>query len=136
MMGFVTDSGLLRLIPDETMDFAFSSQYLTDAEKEQYKAIMYSCRGSKTMIHEAEWCKHNMETISQEPAPTVPMLFFISKRSAKLIFPSDPEKYMSLSRNYTDNKAEYIDLECGHYVHVEEPGYIASEIRRFAGISE
>ena len=125
------DLGLARLASDELLPFAFNSDALTQAEQEEYRAIMYARRGSETMIHEAECCKQNMETISARPAPDVPMLFFTSKQMASQIFPQHPEKYLELPRKYTDHKAEYIDLDCGHYVHVEEPELIASEIRRF-----
>lgn len=130
--GFMTNSGLLRILPSDSFTFAFNYPDLSDAEKAQYKALMYARRGSATMIHEAEWCKKNMETITNGGAPTVPMLFFISRQQADVMFPSDPQKYLSLARNYTDNKAEYTETDLGHYFHVEDPDFAASEIRRFA----
>ncbi|MCR5120911.1 MAG: hypothetical protein K6B74_00665 [Ruminococcus sp.] len=72
-----------------------------------------------------------MQIISDNGAPDVPMLFFISKQQAKIQFPNDPDKYLQLYRNYTDNKQEYIDMDCGHYVHLFEPDFIADEIKRF-----
>lgn len=132
-MKFVTNSGLLRLVAD-AFPFAYQSDDLTDAQKEQYKAIMYAVRGSNTMIHEAEWCKRNLETVADGGAPTVPILFFISKPQAEVQFPRNPEKYLALSRNFTDNQAEYIEMDCEHYIHVFEPEFIADEIRRFADI--
>lgn len=128
---FMVDSGIARLTPGMFEGFAFNTDYLTEAEKEQYKALLYACRGSSTMIHEAENCKANMDTISSHPSPEVPMLFFTSKQMAALVFPSDPQKYMMLARNYTDNKAEYIDVDYGHYLHNEAPDYVAEEISRF-----
>lgn len=130
-MGFITNSGLIRLASDG-FPYAYNSDYLTDDEKEQYKAIMYARRGSKTMIHEAEWCKKNVETIASDDAPTVPMLFFISTQQADIMFPSDPQKYLDLPRNYTDNKAQYIETELGHYFYVEDPDFVAEKIREFA----
>lgn len=127
----ITNSGLLRLAAD-SFPYAYSSDDLTDAQKEQYKAIMYARRGSDTMIHEAEWCKRNLETVTEGGAPTVPMLFFISRPQATVQFPRHPEKYLALSRNFTDNQAEYIEMDCEHYIHVFEPEFIAAEIRRFA----
>ena len=131
-MRFLVNSGLFRLTPTDSLTWAVSSPYLTADEKEQYKAIMYARRGSATMVHEAEWCKRNMQTISDNGAPDVPMLFFISKHQANIQFPDDPDKYLQLYRNYTDNKQEYIDLDCDHYVHLQERDLIASEIRQFA----
>ena len=131
-MGFVTNSGLLRILPVDSFTFAFNYPDLTDEEKAQYKALMYARRGSATMIHEAEWCKRNMETIANGDAPAVPMLFITSTQQAEVMFPSDPQKYLSLARNYTDNKAEYVETDLGHYFHVEDPDFAASEIRKFA----
>ena len=130
-MRFITNSGLLRILPADSLPFAFNSPELTDAEKAQYKAIMYARRGSATMIHEAEWCQRNVETIANNDAPTVPMLFFISTQQAETMFPSDPQKYLDLPRSYTDDQAEYIETDLGHYFHVEDPDFAASEIRRF-----
>ena len=76
-------------------------------------------------------CKANMDTVSSRPAPDVPMLFFTSKQMAALAFPSDPQKYLMLARNYTDNKAKYIDVDYGHYLHNEAPDYVAEEISSF-----
>ncbi len=128
LMQFITNSGLLRLIPDSSVPFAFNSPYLTEKEKAQYKAIMYSRRGSDTMIAEAEMAVENMEIISNGEVPSVPMLFFTSKQ----MFTQNSEWYLSLARNYTDNKAEYTDVDYGHYIHVEAPDFTADEIRRFA----
>lgn len=129
---FAANSGLLRLISG-TFPYACNSDYLTDEEKAQYKAIMYARRGSATMIHEAEWCQRNVETIANDDAPTVPMLFFVSRPMGEVMFPSNPQKYLDLSRSYTDNRAEYIETDLGHYFFLEDPEYTASEIRRFAG---
>ena len=130
-MAFITNSGLIRFL-DGSFPYAYNTEYLTDAEKAQYKAIMYARRGSATMVHEAEWCERNVETITKDGAPTVPMLFFISRQMAVPNFPKNPQKYLDLPRNYTDNKAEYIETDLGHYFFVEDPEYTASEIRRFA----
>ena len=51
----------------------------------------------------------------------------------KLQFPDDPDKYLQLYREYTDNKQKYIDMDCGHYVHVYDPDFIADEIKSFIG---
>lgn len=130
-MRFATNAGWVRLISG-SFPFAYNSDYLTDAEKAQYKALLYARRGSKTMVHEAEWCQQNVETIASGTAPDMPMLFFISKQQAAPTFPSDPEKYLSLPRDYTNQQAEYIDTDLGHYFFVEDPESVAAEIRRFA----
>ena len=127
----LADSGMNRLISSSYTGFAFNTDYLTEAEKEQYRAILFARRGSETMIHEAECCKANMENISSRPAPEVPMLFFTSKQMAAAVFPSDPQKYLMLVRNYTDNRAKYIDTDYSHYLHNEGPDYVASEISSF-----
>ena len=133
VMYYMVNSGLFRLVDTNSLEWGINSPYLTADEKAQYKSLIYARRGSKTMMHEAEWCKKNMQTISDNGVPDVPMLFFISKQQAKVQFPNDPDKYLQLYRNYTDNKQEYIDMDCGHYVHVEDPDRAASEIKRFIG---
>lgn len=130
LMYFISNAGLIRLM-DSMQEYAYNFDCLTDAEKAQYKALTYARRGSGTMLHEAEWGKRNMDKITANGTPGVPMIFFTSKQMASLVFPSDPDKYLNLSRNYTDNKAEYVELDCGHYVHVHESELIAGEICRF-----
>lgn len=130
-MGFITNSGLIRLMSD-AFPYAYNSEYLTDGEKAQYKALTYARRGSATMIHEAEWCQRNVETVADDGAPALPILFFISRPMGEVMFPSDPQKYLDLPRSYTDNKAEYIETDLGHYFFAEDPEYTVSEIRRFA----
>ena len=117
----------------EDLGWGVGTPYLTPEENEIYKALLYARRGSKTMVHEAEWSKKNMQTISDNGAPDVPMIFFISKQMAKVQFPNNPDKYLQLYRNYTDNKQKYFDMDCGHYVHVYEPDFIADEIKKFIG---
>lgn len=131
LAAFATNAGLFRLVSG-SFPYACNSDYLTDEEKAQYKAIMYARRGSATMVHEAEWCERNVETIANDDAPTVPMMFFLSRPMAKVTFPSNPQKYLDLPRSYTNNNAEYLETDLGHYFYVEDPDYTASEIRRFA----
>lgn len=130
VMYCASNMGLIRLT-DSIQEYAYTTDLLTDAEKKQYRAITYARRGSGTMLHEAEWSKRNMDKVTANGAPDVPMIFFTSKQMSALVFPSDPDKYLNLARNFTDNKAEYIDLDCGHYVHLHESELIAREIRRF-----
>ena len=132
-MRFIVNSGIIRLSSVEDFGWGVGSPYLTEEENEIYKALLYARRGSKTMIHEAECCKKNMQIISDHGAPDVPMLFFISKQMAKAQFPNNPEKYLQLYRNYTDHRQKYIDMDCGHYVHVFEPDFVADEIKQFIG---
>ena len=131
-VSFIANSGWIRIIPSDSLCRELSSSELTAEEKKLYSAHMYARRGSKTMLREADACEKNVQTVSNGEVPTVPMLFFISKQMAAVISPDNPEWYLSLARNYTNNKAEYIELDCGHYVHLEEPDFVASEIRRFA----
>ena len=130
-MMFLVNSGLFRLVSSDNLEYAIRSDHLTDEEKQQYKALMYARRGSSTMLHEAEWCQKNMKTISDNGAPDVPMLFFISKQQGNIQFPNHPEKYIQLYHDFTGNKQEYIELECGHYVHIDEPDFVTDKIKQF-----
>ncbi len=130
LMQCIMNTGICRLIPTETYPYAYNTDELTDAEQAQFKALLFARRGSDTMLHEAEWCKRNVETISAAPVPDVPMLFFTAKEQASVIFPSNPERYLTLPNRYAGEDVENILLDCGHYVHVEMPDTIAKEIRR------
>lgn len=131
LMQFIMNTGLGRLIPVEAHPYAYNTDDLSDEEKAQFKALLFARRGSETMIHEAEWCKKNTETISGNAVPDVPMLFFTSKQMASVMFPSAPEKYLTLPERYTGREVENVLLDCGHYIHVEEPDIIAEEIQDF-----
>ena len=131
LMGFIMNSGLCRMISEEAHPYAYHTDDLTDEEKAQFKALLYARRGSATMISESEWAPKNLETISANPAPDVPMIFFTAKDQASIMFLNNPEKYFEVSRNYTNNQAKYVELDCGHYVHVEKPDIIAEEILEF-----
>lgn len=130
---FMVNSGIFRLADTDSLDWGINSPDLTEDEKAQYKALMYARRGSKTMIHEAEWCKQDEQTVSDNGAPDVPIIFFISKQQGNIQFPNHPERYTQIYHDFTNNKQQYIELDCGHYIHVEEPDKIADEIRRFIG---
>lgn len=131
LMAFITNSGLLRLTSDAAMPWAYTSDALTDAEKAEYKAIMYARRGSRTMLHEAEYVTQNTETVAANPVPACPMLFLTSAQMAAQSFPQHPERYLDLAQRYTNNEKEYITLDYGHYLHVEAPDRVAAEMRSF-----
>ncbi len=131
LMQFIMNSGICRLLPHEIHPYSYNTADLTDEEKAQFKALLFARRGSETMIHEAEWCKKNIETISGNAVPDVPILFFTSIQMAETTFPSNPDKYLTLAERYFGKKVENILLDCGHYVHVEAPDAIAEKIREF-----
>ncbi|MCR5794006.1 MAG: alpha/beta hydrolase, partial [Solobacterium sp.] len=133
--------GLIRLTMDpDSLLAALRSDALAEEEKEQYRALFYTkfCEGSgSTMMRETICTEHSLQVLLElynSPAPDVPSLFFVSSDEAMLARP-----YGSLSAWYkihedylahvTDGKIVYMD--CGHYIHAEEPETVSAEMTAF-----
>ena len=128
-MHFISACGLTRLLSIQNIEPCTKSDVLTDAEKETVAAISYARKNNQTVMNEAYICVQNMQTVKDGGVPDVPMIFFISDE----YIPENPEAWRQVARNYTNNEAEYIDLNCGHYCHVEDADRMNTEIRRFIG---
>ena len=129
IMHYGAACGLTRLLSIQMIEPCTKSDVLTDAEKETVAAISYARKNNPTVMNEAYACVQNMQTVQDDGVPDVPMIFFISDG----YMPEKPEAWRQVARNYTNNEAEYIDLHCGHYCHVEEADRMNTEIRRFLG---
>ena len=119
--------GITRLLDIRQIEPCMQSDALTDAEKETVAALSYARKNNPTVMREAYSCVTNMNTVAAGGVPDVPMLFFISDG----YLPEQRAAWHDLPRRYTNNGAEYIDLTCGHYCHVEEADRMNTEIRRF-----
>lgn len=128
-LAFCARSGLTRLLHIGMMEPCVKSDALTDAEKETVAALSYARKNNPTVMNEAYACVQNMQTVRDGGVPDVPMLFFTSDG----YMPENAQAWHDLPRNYTNNEAEYVDLHCGHYCHVEEADRMNGEIRRFVG---
>lgn len=123
--------GITRWIPGLAESDAIKYGTLSDNEKEIYRALFYQRTATVTMINEATVVKDNANTVKKNSIPQVPMLLFISDGSGGTGFTKEnwrsiPKEYISGSDN-----ADYIELDCPHYVHDYEFEEISKEIRNF-----
>lgn len=123
--------GIIRWVPGLAESDAIKYGTLSDKEKEIYRALFYQRTATVTMINEAKVVKDNANAVKKNDIPQVPMLLFISDGSGGTGFTK--EKWRSIPEEYitgSDN-ADYIELDCPHYVHDYEFEEISKEIRNF-----
>ena len=123
--------GITRWVPGLAESDAIKYGTLSDKEKEIYRALFYQRTATVTMINEAKVVKDNANAVKKNGIPQVPMLLFISDGSGGTGFTKEkwrsiPEEYISGSDN-----ADYIELDCPHYVHDYEFEEISKGIRNF-----
>ena len=123
--------GIIRWVPGLAESDAIKYGTLSDKEKEIYRALFYQRTATVTMINEAKVVKDNANAVKKNGIPQVPMLLFISDGSGGTGFTKEkwrsiPEEYISGSDN-----ADYIELDCPHYVHDYEFEEISKGIRNF-----
>ena len=83
------------------------------------------------MIDEAKAVKSNAAIVKENGIPHVPMLLFISDGSGGTGFTK--EEWRRIPKEYISgcDSANYIELDCPHYVHDHEYEKISEEIRSF-----
>ena len=123
--------GITRWVPGLAESDAIKYGTLSEKGKESYRALFYQRTATVTMINEAKVVKDNANAVKKNGIPQVPMLLFISDGSGGTGFTKEkwrsiPEKYISGSDN-----ADYIELDCPHYVHDYEFEEISKVIRNF-----
>ncbi len=123
--------GVTRLIPHIAESEAIRHGTLSEREKEIYRAVFYSRTATVSMINETEWVKKNAETVNALGVPHVPMLLFLSDGSGGTGF--DKETWRRLPKEYIAQaeQAQYIELDCPHYVHDYEYRAISENILAF-----
>jgi len=79
------------------------------------------------MIDEINYVKENALKVASGRCPTVPLLCYLSNDKANL---KRIPMWGKIHHDYfvNNSQAEFIDLECGHYVHREAPQRIADTI--------
>lgn len=123
--------GVTRWIPGISESDAIKFGTLTDNEKEIYRAVFYNRTATVTMINEAKEIKNSVGVVKANGVPQVPMLLFISNGSGGTGF--DEETWRSIPKEYiskSDN-ANYIELDCPHYVHDYKYEEISNEMKKF-----
>ena len=75
-------------------------------------------------------------TLRNNEKPNIPTLLFVSQDEATfnaMLGANGLEKWKKIHENYIDglSNGKIVQLDCGHYVHVEAPDQISSELRKF-----
>lgn len=131
MAQFAAQIGITRFIPGIAESDAIKYGTLTDDEKAIYKAVFYRRTATNTMINECAYVKENAAIVKESGVPDIPMLLFISDGSGGTGF--DKGTWRSIPKEYITDKenAQYIELDCPHYVHDYEYELISDKITEF-----
>lgn len=123
--------GITRWIPSLAESDAIKYGTLSEKEKEIYRAVFYQRTATVTMIDEAKAVKSNAAIVKENGILHVPMLLFISDGSGGTGFTK--EEWRRIPKEYISgcDSANYIELDCPHYVHDHEYEKISEEIRSF-----
>lgn len=123
--------GVSRWIPGISESDAIKFGTLTDHEKEIYRAVFYNKTATVTMINETMEIKHSANVVKANDIPQIPMLLFISDGSGGTGF--DEETWRRIPKEYISKSdhANYIELNCPHYVHDYKYVEISNEIKNF-----
>ncbi|MBR4082331.1 MAG: alpha/beta hydrolase [Clostridia bacterium] len=123
--------GVTRWLPGIAESDAIRGGTLTDREKEIYRAIFYRRTLTRTMISEVQAICDSAAAVARGGVPEVPVLLFISDGTGGMGV--DAAVWQHLPRTYFAGaaQAEFIDLDCPHYVHNYRYREIAAAIRAF-----
>ena len=131
--------GLMRYMNAKEIFAAVGSDELSEEERKEYKALMYSkysmCSDA-TISHE-QWITERfideMREIYDCPIPDVRTLMFVSDGKMMEQMMQTPENWQLIHENYMSDISDgkMVKLDCGHYVHVEEADRVSEEIINF-----
>lgn len=123
--------GITRWIPSLSESEAIRFGTLSDKEKDIYRAVFYQRTATVTMINEVKIVKDNANAVKENGIPQVPMLLFISDGSGGTGFTE--ERWRSIPKEYISgyDNADFIELDCPHYVHDHKYEEISREIKSF-----
>lgn len=124
--------GITRWIPELAESAAIKNGTLSEDEKDLYKALFYRRTATVSMLNEAKTIKQNAQFVKEKGIPSVPMLLFISNGTGGTGF--DENTWRSIPKKYIAgcNNANYVELDCPHYVHDFEYEKISEQILQFA----
>ena len=131
--------GLMRYMDAEDIFPALKSEYLTEDEKMEYKAIMYSKyrNGSDATINHEQWFTdrmiREMKAIYDGPIPDVPTLMFVTNDKTLEPMVKDMDNWLLIHQNYIDNISDgkLVELYASHYFYTEIPEEVSTEIKEF-----
>ena len=131
--------GLMRYMNAREIFPAVASDELTEAEQKEYKALMYTKYAmwpGSTMSHEQWFTQryiNEMRELHDSPVPDVSILMFVSEDEQMAQLTGSVENWQLIHENYISSvtNGRLIKLECGHYVHIEEPDRVSEGIAAF-----
>ncbi len=136
---FLYRVGLARLLYDLDELFpVLAGDGLSEEEKAQYQAVAYVmyCRGSRAAWYRECLMDEHALAVMREyvhgPHPDVPTLLFVS--DGTVMGPvMDPSEWARAHMEYARglSRGDIINLDCGHYVHVEMPAEAAAKMTEF-----
>jgi pimeloyl-ACP methyl ester carboxylesterase len=131
--------GLMRYMNAEEIFPALKSKYLTEDEKMEYRAIMYSKyqNGSDATINHEQWFTdrmiREMKALYDGPIPDVPTLMFVTNDKTLEPMVKDMDNWLLIHQNYMDNISDgkLVELYASHYFYTEIPEEVSTEIKEF-----
>ena len=131
--------GLMRYMNAEEIFPALKSKYLTEDEKMEYRAIMYSKyqNGSDATINHEQWFTdrmiREMKALYDGSIPDVPTLMFVTNDKTLEPMVKDMDNWLLIHQNYMDNISDgkLVELYASHYFYTEIPEEISTEIKEF-----
>ena len=138
---WVYDVGLMRYMNAKDIFPALKSEYLSDEEKREYSAIMYSkySMSSDATINHEQWFTENfieqMKTLHDGPVPDVPTLMFVTNDKMFEPLVQNMDNWLLIHKNYMDNitNGKLIELDASHYFYTEIPDEVKTDIDEFIG---
>ena len=100
---------------------------LTKHEKEVYRAIACQKAVNDDVINETRAISDAVEQIDKKPIPGIPMLMFSSNGNDTGL-----DNWVQIQKDFAKgNKAELVELDCGHSVHNEKTEEVSGKMMTF-----
>lgn len=131
VVSLLARTGLMRQQPDVCRNNfqAIEKGHLTEKEIEAACSIFFRRTLTKNMWEEADSVPANSQRVLEEDESDVPFHVFISGEGEEIWKDI-------LSRNAEARGGEYFILDAEHYIHLDEPGFIAEKSREIIGRAE
>jgi pimeloyl-ACP methyl ester carboxylesterase len=131
--------GLMRYMNANEIFAAVGSDELSEEERNEYKALMYTkySIGSEATINHEQWITERfikeMKEICDGPIPDVPTLMFVSDGEMMTPMVKMADNWKLIHKNYMENvsNGKMVELDCGHYVHIEAVDRVYEETVAF-----
>lgn len=131
--------GLMRYMNAQEIFPAIGSDELTEEERNEYRALMYSIYslGSEATINHEQWITqrflNEMREIHDGSIPDVPTLLFVSDGEMMAQMVGTADNWILMHENYVSciTDGRLVKLDCGHYVHIDAVDQITEEIEYF-----